>query len=216
VAEEKFEWAVSGDLVEGCNSPPVCPAYWNSPLQAQFHGGRSECEGVWTFNVREGYLGDTDLSGSLVSFAFNTPSPFPPQEKSTPWRCIMFIDEKASPEQAEALEKIYRQCWEDIGDMIGVKRAKIEFQKELLDGGPVAKYTVHIAGIYDLVTRPFRTKDGGPMYINSRSGLIINVGRSEVNQFKDPDLPRGVWDNPGMSITYYDFTLNPKKRAWLL
>ena len=56
--EEKFDWMVSGDCVEGCTSPPVCPAIWNSPLQAQFHQGRSECEGVWTFNIRQGYYGN--------------------------------------------------------------------------------------------------------------------------------------------------------------
>jgi hypothetical protein len=53
------------------------------------------------------------------------------------------------------------------------------------------------------------------MFINRRSGLVINVGQSVVNRFKDPDLPRGVWDKPGMSVTYYDFTLNPKKHAWM-
>jgi hypothetical protein len=216
MTEEKFAWIASGDVVEGCNSPPVCPAYWGSPLQAQFHDGRSECEGVWTFKIREGHYGDVDLSGLLVSYAFNTASPFPPKEKNTPWKCIIFIDEKATPEQARALEKIYRECWQDMGDVIAVKRAKIEVKKELLDGGPAAKHTVHIEGVYDLVTRPFRTKDGGPRYINSLSGKIINIGRSEVNQFKDPSLPRGVWNKPGMSVTYYDFTINPQKCAWVL
>ena len=216
MAEEKFEWMLAGELVEGCTSPPVCPAYWNSPLQAQLHDGRSECEGVWTFNIKRGYFGDIDLAGLRVSYAFNTPSPFPPEQKGVPWKCIIFIDEEASPEQAQALDKIYRECWKDIGDVIAVKRARIEFKKELLDGGPAARHTVHIEGVYDLVARPFRTKDGDPRYINTLSGSIVNVGRSEVNRFRDLDLPRGTWDRPGMSITYHDFTVNPKKLAWML
>lgn len=215
MTEEKFEWMVSGDCAEGCTSPPVCPLYWNSPTQAQVHNGRSECEGVWTLNIKEGYYGNINLSGLIVSYAFNSPSPFP-APKGTPWKCIIYIDEKADAQQAEALEKIYRECWKDMpGEVIAVKRAKIEFKKELLDGGPAARYTVRSEGLYTFVGRPFRTRDRKPRYINSYSDGHINVGISEVNEFNDPDLPRGKWNAPGMSITYYDFVLNPKKHAWL-
>lgn len=208
------QWMVSGDCVEGCTSPPVCPAYWNSPTQAQLHDGQSQCEGVWTFNIKEGYLGDIGLSGLLVSYAFNSPSPFP-EPKGAPWQSIIYIDEKANTRQAEALEKIYRTCWRTMGDVIMVKRAGIEFKKEFIDSGPAAKYWVQIREIYNLVAKPFRTADRKPRYINSYWGGHINLGISEVNEFNDPDLPRGRWNAPGMSITYYDFVLNPDKHHWL-
>lgn len=213
MTEEKFEWMVSGDCVEGCTSPPVCPAVWNSPLQTQFHQGQSECEGVFTFNIRQGYYGDIDLSGLVVSYAFNSPSPFPPPEPS-PWRCIIFIDETANAQQAEALENIFRTCWSELGDVIAVKRAKIEFNKEFIDGGPAARHTVRSEGLYNFAARPFRTRDRKPRYVNSHLGGHINVGVSQVNEFNDPDLPRGKWDAPGMSVTYYDFILTPKKLSW--
>jgi len=213
MAEEKFEWMVSGDQVEGCTSPPVCPAMWNSPLQVQFHEGRSECDGVFTFNIRQGYDGDIDLSGLVVQYAFNSPSPFPPSG-AVPWLCILIIDEQASAQQAAALEKIFSKCWNELGDVIGVKRAKIEFTKELVDGGPVARYTVISEGRHHLETRPFRTQDGRPRYVNSHLGGHINVGVSKVNEFNDPDLPRGKWNAPRMSVTYYDFILTPKKLHW--
>ena len=143
MAEEKLEWMVSGDCAEGCTSPPVCPLYWNSPLQVQFHDGQSQCEGVWTFNIKEGYYGDVKLSDLIVSYAFNSPSSFP-APKGIPWKSIIYIDQKASAQQAEALEKIYRACWKEMpGEVIAVKRAKIEFKKELIDDGPAARYTVH-------------------------------------------------------------------------
>jgi hypothetical protein len=213
MTEQKFEWMVSGDCVEGCTSPPVCPAIWNSPLQAQFHQGRSECEGVWTFNIRQGYYGNIDLSGLVVLYAFNMPSPFPPPER-TPWKCIIFIDEKADAPQAEALENIFRTCWSEMGDVITVKRAKIEFNKEFIEGSPAATHTVRSEGLYNFAARPFRTRDGKPRYVNSRFGGHINVGVSQVNEFNDPDLPRGKWNAPGMSVTYYDFILTPEKLNW--
>ena len=215
MAEQKFEWMVSGDCVEGCTSPPVCPGYWNSPMQAQLHGGESQCEGVWTFDIKEGYYQDVDLSGLLVSYGFNSPSPFP-APRGTPWRTVIYIDAQANAQQAEALEKIYRLCWTEVmGDVITVKRDKIEFKKEFVDGSPAARYTVRIDGIYNFVARPFRTTDKKPRYVNSRWGGHVNVGISEVNEFNDPDLPRGKWNAPGMSVTYYDFVLTPDKHHWL-
>jgi len=213
MAEEKFEWMVNGDCVEGCTSPPVCPAVWNSPTQAQFHQGRSECEGAWTFNIKRGYYGNTDLGGLIVQYAFNSPSPLPSPQQS-PWKCIIFIDSRANKEQAEALENIFRTCWRTMGEVITVKRAKIEFNKELADGGPAARHTVQSNGLYKLVARPLRTRDRKPRYINSYFGGHMNLGISEVNEFNDPDLPRSRWNAPGMSVTYYDFIVNPKKLNW--
>ena len=213
MAEEKLEWMVSGDCVEGCTSPPVCPAYWNSPLPKDLHEGESRCEGVWSFNIREGYHGDIDLGGLVVSYAFNMPSPFPPPER-IPWKCIVFIDEKANAQQAEALEKIFRTCWARMGEVLKVKRVEILFTKELIDGGPAARHTVEIKGVYSLKSEPLLTRDRKPRYITSGFGGVINVGRSEVNEFKDVDLPR-TWNRPGMSTTYYDFTLNSQEPFWM-
>lgn len=136
MAEQKLAWMVSGDCAEGCTSPAVCPLYWNSPTQVQVHGGQSQCEGVWAFNIKKGYYGGTDLSGFIVLYAFNSPSPFP-APRGTPWKNIIYIDQKANAKQAEALEKIFRWCWEDMpGEVIAVKKASIEFKKEFVDGGP--------------------------------------------------------------------------------
>ncbi len=215
MTEQKFEWMVSGDCAEGCTSPPVCPLYWNSPAQAQVHDGQSQCEGVWTFNIKEGYYGDINLGGLVVFCAFNSPSPFP-APKGTTWKSIIYIDERANARQAEALEKIYRACWGQMpGEVIAVKRAKIEFKKELIDGGSAARHTVRSEGRYNFVAKPFRTVDNKPRYINSRWDGRINVGVSEVNEFNDSDLPRGKWNAPGMSNSYFDFVLNPEKLHWL-
>ena len=213
MAKKEYEWMVKGDCVEGCTSPPVCPAMWNSPVQVQFHNGKSECEGVWTFNIREGYYKDVDLKGLKVMYGFNSPSPFPPKNHE-PWLSIIYIDIDANDRQAEALEDIYRKCWKHMGEVIKVKRAKIDFKKELINGGPLARHEVQSEGLYHLVAVPFKTKDGKPRYINSLYGGQINIGVSKVNKFKDPELPRGEWDAPGMNSTYYEFIMSPKKLYW--
>lgn len=209
---EKYEWMVSGDCVEGCTSPPVCPIYWQSPAPKDLHEGKSQCEGVFSFNIREGYCRDIDLGGLKVCYGFNSPTGVP--EVARPWKCILFIDKKANDQQAEALEEIYKKCWGLMGDVLKVKRPEISFTKELIDGGPAARHVVEIKGVYSLKSTPLLAMDGKPRYINSMFGGIINIGKSEVNEFKDTDLPR-IWNSPGMSTTYYDFTLTPEKLMWL-
>ena len=165
---------------------------------------------------KEGYYEDINLSDLLVSYAFNSSSPFPgPRGKPSPWKSVIYIDQKANAHQTEALEKIYRICWQVMDDVIMVKRTGIEFKKELVDGGPAAKYEVSIDGVYNFAARPFRTADKKLKYINSYWGGHINIGISEVNEFNDPDLLRGKWNVPEMSVTYYDFVLNPDKHRWL-
>jgi len=102
-----------------------------------------------------------------------------------------------------------------MGEVLAVKRASIGFQKEPVEGGPAARYQVQIGEVYNFAARPFRTADKKPRYINSYWGGHIYLGISEVNEFNDPDLPRGQWNAPGMSVTYYDFVLNPDKHHWL-
>ncbi len=214
MSEGEHDWRVSGQCVEGCTSPPVCPAYWNSPLQVQFHDGYSQCEGVWTFSIKEGHYDSTNLSDLMVAYSFNSPSPFPPKEQ-TPWLSIIYIDQRADNHQRKALEEIYRKCWGTMGEVIKVKQAKIEFDKQSVDGGPAARHKVRIEEIFSFSARPFRTTDSKIRYINSYWGGHIFIGISEENRFSDPDLPRGRWDAPNMSCTYYDFMINPTKLHWL-
>ncbi len=210
---QKLEWMVKGDCVEGCTSPPVCPAYWNSPTQAQLHDGKSQCEGVWTFNIREGYYKDIDLKGLKAAYGFNAPSPFP-GPKGSPWRTIVYIDKKANGAQAKALEEIFTTCFKVMGEVLKVKKADIEFAMSVEDGG-AARHQVKIDGIYSFATRPYRTVDKKPRYVNSFFGGHINIGISEINEFNDSDLPRSKWNAPGMSVSYYDFVLTPEKHHWL-
>ena len=211
--DKEARFMVKGESIEGCTSPPACPAMWGAPLQTQFHNGVSECEGVRHFHITEGYYGDTDLSGLTVSYAFNLPSPFPPPEPQ-PWKGILYIDAKADEKQTEALEKIFGASAALKGDILAVKRAKIEVKKETIGAGPQASYTIKMDDFYTLVTKPLLTENGKPRYLNNPFDLLIYVGVAEVDQFSDQDLPRGKWDAPGTTVWYNEFSITPEKLNW--
>jgi hypothetical protein len=209
---KKFEWQLTGEAVEGCTSPPVCPAYWSSPLPKELHDGKSQCESAFTFSIKQGHYENIELNGLKVVLAFNIVPGFP--EVIGNWPGIIFIDDKADEKQANALEMIYKKCWERAHKVMKVKRSEIKFTKELIEGGPAARFEIEMPGVYLLKTMPFLTDDNKPRYITTRSGGIINVGKSEVNEFKDTDLPH-IWNRPGMTNTYFDFSVNPQKLSWL-
>ena len=215
MAAEKKEWMVSGDCTEACTSPPVCPYYWGSSTPTDLHDGINQCEGAFTFHIKEGYYGDVDLSGLNVGFGFN--SPVGGITVREPWKSILYIDSKANDKQAAALEKIFTTAWSNMGDVLKVKRAPMSFTKEPVGTGdtPGYKHTVEWQGAYSMKADPIMTMNGLPRYISGMMGGLIYVGKSTENKFNDPDLPRGNWDRPEMSNTYYEFTLNPEQLQWV-
>jgi len=215
MAEEKVDWVVSGDCVEACTSPPVCPYYWGSSTPRELHGGRNVCEGVFTFNIQDGHYGEINLSDLKVGFGFNSPEGG--TASRDPWQSILYIDDKADDRQAQALETIFKACWRNMGEVLKVKRAAISFVKESVGtaSSPGFKHTVEYTGTYSLIAEPLMAMNGEPRFISGMMGGTIYVGKSTVNRFDDPDLPRGKWDSPGMSNTYYPFTLNPSKLSWV-
>jgi hypothetical protein len=213
--DEKMEWAVAGDCTEACTSPPVCPYYWGSSTPKDLHDGLNQCEGAFTFHIREGYYGDVRLDGLNVGFGFN--SPVGGTAVRDPWKSVLYIDSRADDRQAEALEKIFKTCWASMGEVLKVKHAPVSFLKEAVGEGaePGYRHQITWGKAYSLKAEPIMTMNGQPRYISGMMGGKIYVGKSTENKFSDPDLPRGKWDRPEMSNTYYEFSLNPSKTDWM-
>ncbi len=212
---EKMEWMVSGDCTEACTSPPVCPYYWGSSTPTDLHDGVNQCEGAFTFHIKEGYRGDINLNGLNVGIGFN--SPVGGTATRAPWKANLYIDSHAETEQAAALEYIFKTCWATMGEILNVKHAPILFEKVAVGNAREPGYKHHVTwgDVYSLKAEPMMTMNGLPRYISGMSNGKIYVGKSTENRFDDPDLPRGKWDRPNMSNTYYDFHLNTSKLQWM-
>jgi len=212
---EKMEWTVSGDCTEACTSPPVCPYYWGSSTPTDLHDGINQCEGAFTFHIKEGHYGDVSLDGLNAGFGFN--SPVGGTAVRDPWKSILYIDSRADKKQAEALEKIFKTCWGNMGEVLKVKKAPITFVKEPVGEGAERGYRHRVAwgDVYSMKAEPIMTMNGLPRYISGMMGGKIFVGKSTENSFNDADLPRGKWDRPEMSNTYYEFSLNPSQLQWV-
>jgi hypothetical protein len=213
---KEMEWTVSGDCTEACTSPPVCPYYWGSSTPKDLHNGKNQCEGAFTFHIKEGNYGDVDLGDLNAGIGFS--SPVGGITVREPWKAILYIDSRADAKQAAALKKIFKTGWATMeGEVLKVKRAPISFIKEPVGNAPEPGYKHQITwgNVYSLKAEPLMTMNGLPRYISGMMNGTVYVGKSTENRFNDPDLPRGKWNRPDMSNTYFEFSLTPNKLQWM-
>ena len=99
-------------------------------------GGRSTygiCEGALSWQIVDGSANRTDLSGLGVALA----SRYSDDEEGSPWTWMLYLDERADPNQQRALEEIWagRVAGEQLehfpwawkaSNLVGVKPAQIE------------------------------------------------------------------------------------------
>src|SRR6478735_786065 len=88
-------WNLAGSYFETCSCDVVCPCTASLALGAT----RDRCNVVLVFNVKEGEVDGTDVSGLTVAAVADTPKVMTDGN----WRLGVIIDEAASDEQAEKL-----------------------------------------------------------------------------------------------------------------
>lgn len=126
------EWHIRGSYLESCNCDPICPCRRIDGVA----GGRSThgiCAGVLSWLIEEGAAAGTDLAGLAVVLAIR----YSDDEPGSPWTWFLYLDERASEEQEEALEGIFTGrlggdalthfpwAWKQ-STLVGVRRAGIE------------------------------------------------------------------------------------------
>jgi hypothetical protein len=90
-------WRVRGEYFESCNCATACPCVFQSPPT------EGECHSLQAYVVTEGHYGDVPLAGLTAVQALMVGGHF--------WQgrmeVVLYIDERASPAQREALTAIF-------------------------------------------------------------------------------------------------------------
>jgi len=104
-AAKKVPWKISGQLEEACSCNAACPCWFNSLPS------RMNCGGVQVLFIKNGHYGKVKLDGLAMSHFGQSPDGQTMMESFGKWNfSYLYIDEKATPEQREALEAIARPC----------------------------------------------------------------------------------------------------------
>jgi hypothetical protein len=181
-----LSWNLKGSYVETCSCDLICPC------NATFNHGATYdyCRVVLAFNIKDGEIEGTDVSGLRVVAIADTPKVMTDGN----WKLGMFIDEKASDEQADKLTKVFggqlggpmEVLVPLVGEMRGVERAAIEVTDDGL------RHTVKVGDAIDFEIEdivPFGIETGEPvrfqgMFHPAGSNLTIaEAMHSKINAF---------------------------------
>ncbi len=93
-------WSLSGDYLETCNCESLCPC-----LLSRYEAKPTEgdCKTLLAFHIDQGRLGGLDLSDLSLGMLLYSPGALAQGR----WTTALFIDDRATPSQAEALTAIF-------------------------------------------------------------------------------------------------------------
>lgn len=145
-------WQVSGTYFEGCTCTAMCPCVL---LDAPTEG---DCTAAVAWHIDSGNYGDVvlnDLNAALLAYT-------PGHMLQTKWKVALYLDERASSAQQEALGAIFSgqaggplaALAPLIGEVMGVKPVPIEFK---IDG---SKRSLRVSNLIALDIAAIEGQDG--------------------------------------------------------
>ena len=181
-----MSWSLAGSYFETCSCDVVCPCTASLSLGAT----REYCRVVLVFNVKEGEVDGTDVSGLTVAAVCETPKVMTEGN----WRIGVVIDAAASDEQAEKLGGVFSGALGGpmealgplIGENLGVERLPIEVREDGL------QHSVRIGEVVDFEIEdvvPFGVETGEPAKVTGifhPAGPDLTISRathSQINAF---------------------------------
>ena len=181
-----MSWNLKGSYIETCSCELMCPCNLSFD-----HGATYDfCRVVLVFNIRTGEIEGTDIGGLRVAAIADTPKVMTDGN----WRLGVFIDDRASDEQAGKLVQVFggqlggpmAALAPLVGEMLGVERAAIEITDDGL------RHSVRVGDVIDFEIEdivPFGVETGEPvrfsgMFHPVASNLTMaEAKRSRINAF---------------------------------
>jgi len=96
--DEMADWRIEGRLLIACNCDYGCPCNFNA------RPSYGDCEGMWTWHVDRGTLGDVQLDG----VTFSVFADWPAAVHEGGGKAVAYVDESASAEAREAVAMLMR------------------------------------------------------------------------------------------------------------
>jgi hypothetical protein len=179
-------WKLEGTYFETCSCNVVCPCVASLALGADY----DRCRVTLVFNVVDGDVEGTDVSGLVVAAVADTPQVMTEGN----WRLGVFIDAAASDEQAAKLGAVFSGQLGGpmaglvplIGESLGVERVPIEVHEDGL------RHSVTIGDAIDFEIEdvvPFGVESGEPARLTGISHpvgselTIARATRSRISAF---------------------------------
>jgi len=195
-------WRLSGDYFENCSCEVVCPCLVSTKPPLTSSPSEGVCDVALAFHIDKGNYGDVPLDGLNVVMVAHTPGAMGDGN----WTVAVYIDERASDQQMEALGTIFSGSAGGpmaafaplIATNLGAKKAPIEYRN---DG---KKRAAKIPNVMSLGVEPLPSmREDGEMW--AATGHPVNPDRLALavgvqgSKFSDHGIS---WDNSGRNGHY--------------
>jgi len=151
-------YELEGKLLEVCDCNVLCPCWIGE------NPDNGTCDTVVAYNIEKGHVNGIDVSGLTLALAAFIPDNILKGD----WRVAVFVDDKATPQQQEALLNVWTgklggpvaDLAKLVGQVLTVQRAPITFQ---VSGG---EGTLKIGDVVEAVMAPYKGGTGKVTTLN--------------------------------------------------
>ncbi len=122
------DWNLQGSYFEACNCETACPCVWLQPPS------EGNCKLFVAWHIDTGHLNGEKLDDLNVALACYSPG----HMKDGNWQAALYVDERASDEQFDAITQIFAGklgghpaiLMSFVTEVWGIKKIKIDYQEQ--------------------------------------------------------------------------------------
>ena len=182
-------YELEGALLEVCTCNILCPCWVGEDPDND-----GTCQSIMAWHFDKGTIDGVDVSGLTFAGVMNIPG----NVLAGNWRAMVYMDDKSTPQQEEALLNVYTgklggpvaDLVKLIGEVVGVERVPITFDLDGVSGsvklGDAAEAEIVAykgasgkeSALHDTI---FSTVPGAPAYVGKASSYRANVPALNVN-----------------------------------
>ena len=200
-ANTKKTYVLDGTLLEACSCGGPCPCWVGDDPD----GGR--CDSVNAYHIDRGQVGGVDVS----NLSFVQVNQIPGNVLAGNWRAVFYIDDKATPEQQEAILNAFggklggplADVASLVGERVAVHYVPIEHRVE---GG---KGTLRVGQVVDAEMAPYTDANGRPTTIHDTvfstiPGSPAYLAKASHHRVNIPEYGM-IWEFSGRNAIQGDF-----------
>jgi hypothetical protein len=178
-------YKIEGELLEVCDCNTLCPCWVGEDPD------NGTCQSSLAYRIERGEIDGVDVSGLIFATAVFIPG----NVLAGGWRAVRYVDDRASPDQEDALLRLFRgelggsmaQLAALVGEEVAVRRAPITFTVVKGQG------MLRIGDSIEASMEPYRGPDGEPTKLvesifSTIPGSPAYVGKASRFRMVQPEL----------------------------
>lgn len=178
-------YTLEGRLLEVCNCKTLCPCWVGEDPD------NGTCDGALAWHFDKGLINGVDVSGLTIAVLAHIPGNI----LNGNWRALVFVDDRATREQEEAMLSVYTgqqggpvaDLAKLIGEVVAVERVPMQFEVQQ------GKGTLRIGSVVAADLEPFRGPNETPTALTDSifstiPGSPAYVGKASMYKANAPAL----------------------------